>query len=67
MSDKLYKFEVTYETKDILGVYKHKQIVVADNEETACMMLKARVKRLDDKRAYKLKAKMIEDLSKILK
>lgn len=62
MSNKLYKFEVTYETKDILGICKHKQIVIADNEETACWMLKARVKRLNDKRAYKLKAKVIEEL-----
>lgn len=63
MGNKLFKFEVTYETKEIFGVCKHKQFVLADSAENAGMLLKARVKRLDNKRAYKVKAKIIKDLS----
>ena len=39
MGNKLFKFEVTYETKEIFGVCKHKQFVLADSAETAGMLL----------------------------
>ena len=38
MGNKLFKFEVTYETKEIFGVCKHKQFVLADSAENAGML-----------------------------
>ena len=59
MSD-LHVYEVTYETKEGAGAWQHKKKVLAENAEEACKLAKARAKRLDGKRAYKLKATLME-------
>lgn len=61
MSD-LHVYEVIYETKEKTGAWKHKQKVIAESVEEACMLAKARVKRLYGKRAYKLKATPVKTI-----
>lgn len=59
MSD-WHVYEVTYETKEVTGVWQHKKKNLAENAEEACKLAKARTKRLDGKWAYKLKATLVK-------
>ena len=58
---KLHVFEVTFETKEIIGNFTHTRKILAESCEEACKLIKGRVKRIDGKRAYKCKARRCDD------
>lgn len=58
---KLYIYEVTYETKDILGSLSHTRKLFAESAEDAIRSVKFQVQHTDGKRAYKCKAKRVKE------
>ena len=58
---KLHIYEVTYETKDILGCFQHIRKKYAETAKDAIQFVKFEVKHRDGKRAYKCKAKLVKE------